>query len=56
MKISEMIAVLKDTLSMNGDMDVVIITNGEIYDNIDFNCTDDSPLYIEGYRKEDSKK
>jgi len=51
MKLSEMIAILNDVMSINGDMDVVLITDATVYRELDFNCPDDdSPLYIEGYR------
>ena len=51
MKVSEMIAILNDVMSLNGDMDVVLITDATVYNELDFNCPDaDSPLYIEGYK------
>ena len=51
MKLSEMIAILNNVMSINGDMDVVLITSETVYDVLEFNCPDsDSPLYIEGYR------
>jgi hypothetical protein len=51
MKLSELIEVLNEALLMNGDMDVVGIVEGEIYDEIEINCPDEeSPMYIELYR------
>ena len=51
MKISELVCILNDVVSVNGDMDVAICTDGKIYEDLDFNCPDeDSPLYIEGYK------
>lgn len=50
MKLSELIDILTETLSINGDMDVVGIVDGTIYDDIEINCPDeDSPAYIELY-------
>lgn len=51
MKLSELIEVLNEVLLMNGNMDVVGIVEGEIYDEIEINCPDEgSPMYIELYR------
>lgn len=51
MKITDLVSILVDIISVNGDMDVALITDGEIYETLDFNCPDkDSPLYIEGYK------
>lgn len=51
MKLSELVGVLRETLGMNGDMDVVGIVNGEIYNEIEINCPDEeSPMYIELYK------
>lgn len=48
MKISELIALLNESLKQNGDLEVVGMTMGEIYPYIDINCPDeDSPLYLE---------
>lgn len=53
MKLSELINVLTETLAMNGDMKVVGIVDGKIYDDIEINCPDDdSPMYIELYKAE----
>lgn len=51
MKLSELINILTESLSMNGDMDVVGIVDGVIYNEIEINCPDDeSPMYIELYK------
>lgn len=51
MKLSELINILTESLSVNGDMDVVGIVNGVIYHEIEINCPDDeSPMYIELYK------
>jgi hypothetical protein len=51
MKLSELINILTESLSVNGDMDVVGIVDGEIYNEIDINCPDDeSPMYVELYK------
>jgi hypothetical protein len=51
MKLSELIAILTETMNMNGDMDVVGIVDGKIYDEIEINCPDEeSPAYIELYK------
>jgi len=47
MKTSELIEMLKESLEINGDLEVVGIANGIIYPDIDINCDSDSPLYIE---------
>lgn len=54
MKLSELINVLMETLSMNGEMEVVGIVDGKIYNDVEINCPDDeSPMYIELYKAED---
>ena len=51
MKLSELINILAESLSVNGDMDVVGIVDGVIYHEIEINCPDDeSPMYIELYK------
>ena len=51
MKLSKLINILTDSLSVNGDMDVVGIVDGVIYNEIEINCPDDeSPMYIELYK------
>ena len=51
MKLSELINILTESLSVNGDMDVVGIVDGMIYHEIEINCPDDeSPMYIEIYK------
>ena len=51
MKLSELINILTESLSVNGDMDVVGIVGGVIYNEIEINCPDDeSPMYIELYK------
>jgi hypothetical protein len=48
MKTSELIERLKNSLELNGDLEVVGIANGIIYPYIDINIADEnSPLYIE---------
>ena len=48
MKTSELIALLNESLNVNGDLEVVGIANGTIHPYVDINCPDDdSPLYIE---------
>lgn len=54
MKLSELINVLTEALSMNGDMDVVGMVDGKSYNDIEINCPDDeSPMYVELYKAED---
>lgn len=49
MKTTELISRLQESLELNGDLDVVIITNGKIYEYVDTNVADEnSPLYLEG--------
>ena len=51
MKLSKLINILTESLSVNGDMDVVGIVDGVIYNEIEINCPDDeSPMYIELYK------
>ena len=51
MKLSELINILTDSLSVNGDMGIVGIVDGVIYNEIEINCPDDeSPMYIELYK------
>ena len=52
MKLSDLIEILSEAISINGDMDVVIMTNEEVYEDIEINCPDSElPMYIEGYKK-----
>lgn len=51
MKLSELIDILMDAMHENGDMEVVGMVDGAIYNDIEINCPDeDSPMYIELYR------
>ena len=51
MKLGELINILENAWMHNGDMDVVGIVDGEIYDEIEINCPDDeSPMYVELYK------
>lgn len=51
MLLSELIKILQDTLTMNGEMQVVGIANETFYSEIEINCPDeDSPCYIELYQ------
>ena len=53
MKLTKLIAMLQETLELNGDMTVVGMRNGFIYPDIELNCPDsESPLYIELYNPE----
>lgn len=48
MKTSELIALLNESLEINGDLEVVGIAMGEIYPYVDINFPgEDAPLYIE---------
>lgn len=50
MQISELITILNDTITENGDMEINGIVNGIVYDDIEINCPDkESPCYIELY-------
>ena len=50
MKLSNLIDILSESLSLNGEMNVVGIVDGKIYNSIEINCPDeDSPMYIELY-------
>lgn len=50
MKLSNLIDILSEILSLNGDMNVVGIVDGKIYNSVEINCPDeDSPMYIELY-------
>jgi len=56
MKLSKLIEILKETMSYNGDMDVVGIIDGEVFDELELNCAgEDSPLYIELYKKQNQE-
>ena len=51
MKLTKLIAMLQETLELNGDMTVVGVRNGFVYPDIELNCPDsESPLYIEFYK------
>ena len=53
MKLTKLIAMLQETLELNGDMTVVGMRNGFVYPDIELNCPDsESPLYIELYNPE----
>ena len=50
MKLSALIDILTEAMSLNGDMDVVGIVDGEVFNDIEINCPDaESPMYIELY-------
>lgn len=52
MKLSELINILSEALSLNGDINVVGIVDGKIYNEIEINCPDEeSPMYIELYKE-----
>ena len=52
MKLSDLINILSEALTLNGDMNVVGIVDGEIYNEIEINCPDEeSPMYIELYKE-----
>ena len=51
MKLSKLIDILNEAMDYNGDMDVVGIVDGTVYDEIEINCPDEeSPMYIELYK------
>lgn len=51
MKLSDLINILSEALSLNGEMNVVGIVDGVIYNEIEINCPDESsPMYIELYK------
>lgn len=53
-KLSELIGILTEAFIVNGEMDVVGIVDGKIYNDIEINCPDDeSPMYIELYKAEE---
>ena len=53
MKLSALINVLQETLSINGDLNIVGMVDGEIYTDFEINCPDDeSPLYLELYKED----
>lgn len=48
MTTTELIEMLQSSLEVNGDLPIVGIAMGKIYDYVDINVPDDeSPLYIE---------
>ena len=49
LKLTELIRALNDALNENGEMVVALCVDGDIRDDIEINCVDDT-LYIEGYR------
>lgn len=50
MKLSDLINILSEALSLNRDMDVIGIVDGKIYNEIEINCPDEeSPMYVELY-------
>ena len=52
MKLTALIDILNEALSLNGDMDVVGMVDGTVYNEIEINCPDEaSPMYIELYEK-----
>ena len=51
MKLTELIAMLQETLELNGDMNIVGMIDGIVYPYIEINCPDsESPAYIEFYK------
>lgn len=50
MKLSKLIAELQETLNLNGDVEVNGVANGEVFGDIELNCLDISPLYVELYK------
>lgn len=56
MKLSLFIKVLNECLRINGDMDVVGMADGVIFNEIEINCPDvESPMYIELYKDREEK-
>lgn len=52
MKLSKLIEILNEAMGYNGDMNVVGIVNGNVFNEIEINCPDEeSPMYIELYKK-----
>lgn len=52
MKLSTLVNILTDALTINGDMDVVGMIDGTEMTYIEVNCPDkDSPMYIELYKE-----
>ena len=49
MKISEMIEHLQYTMEMNGNQELVVMTDGNRYPIIEIYTDDETELYIEGY-------
>ena len=49
MKISEMINILKETIEINGDQELVIMVGGNRYPVIEVYTDDEYELYLEGY-------
>ena len=48
MTTSDLIALLEESLKLNGDIEVTGIVNGKVIEFIDINCpADNSPLYLE---------
>ena len=56
MKLDELIDILTESMNLNGNMNVVGIVDGTIYNDIDINCPDeDSPMYIELYESKEER-
>lgn len=52
MKTSELIEILSESLALNGDLDVVGIVDGIVFEDVEVNCPDEaSPMYLELYQK-----
>lgn len=48
MTTSDLIALLEESLRINGDIDVTGICNGKVIEFVDINCPgEDTPLYLE---------
>jgi hypothetical protein len=52
MKLSKLIGIMNKAIEYNGDMDVVGIVDGKVFNDIEINCPDEeSPMYIELYEE-----
>lgn len=50
MKLSLLIKILEECMRINGDMGVVGMVDGVVYNDVEINCPDiESPMYIELY-------
>ena len=53
MKTSDLIRILEKSMEVDGDMDVSICTNGDIYNCIGIDA-DNETLWIDGHEEEES--